>query len=123
MRLRHIAIEVSDLERAIDFYEKLGFKEKREQNLNHISTRLVFLGLPEDEIEIELIFSSVKKGRSTNKSTFHIGIEVNDLDRVFGELKDKGIRFDSEPVSVFGGLRIAFLSDPDGNQVELYSKR
>jgi lactoylglutathione lyase len=51
-----------------------------------------------------------------------LAIKVDDIDRVFGELRAKGIPVDSSPVDrPMMGLRNCQLYDPDGNLVELYS--
>jgi catechol 2,3-dioxygenase-like lactoylglutathione lyase family enzyme len=49
----------------------------------------------------------------------HLGLEVEDLDAVYEELKEKGITFSIPPTSVETG-RMAFIKGPDGITIELF---
>ena len=46
-------------------------------------------------------------------------VEVSDLDRLVGALREQGARFRNEIVSGVGGRQI-LLEDPSGNPVELF---
>lgn len=53
----------------------------------------------------------------------HLALEVEDTDAAFAELAAKGVPFHIEPRSFppdAPATRLAFFTDPDGNQVELY---
>jgi catechol 2,3-dioxygenase-like lactoylglutathione lyase family enzyme len=49
----------------------------------------------------------------------HLGLEVEDLDAVYEELKEKGVTFSILPTNVENG-RMAFLKGPDGITIELF---
>jgi len=49
----------------------------------------------------------------------HLGLEVEDLDAAYEELKGKGITFSVLPRNVEGG-KMAFLKGPDGITIELF---
>jgi len=49
----------------------------------------------------------------------HLGLEVEDLDAVYEELKEKGITFSIPPTNVETG-RMAFIKGPDGITIELF---
>ena len=51
----------------------------------------------------------------------HIGFEVKDLDAFVAKLKADGIKLDSGPTDATKafGLKIAFLTDPNGTRIEL----
>jgi lactoylglutathione lyase len=53
----------------------------------------------------------------------HIALTVDDLDRVLGELGEKGIEPEKPPYQVrAGGSRICFVRDPDGYRIELIER-
>lgn len=49
----------------------------------------------------------------------HLGLEVEDVDAAYKELKEKGITFTIPPTDVLNG-RMAFLKGPDGITIELF---
>ncbi|MDB5370462.1 MAG: hypothetical protein JWP20_2020 [Roseomonas sp.] len=52
----------------------------------------------------------------------HIGLQVDDMDAAVAALKAMGVRFNAEPSSPRPGLRIAFLTAPDGVTVEILQR-
>ena len=49
----------------------------------------------------------------------HLGLEVEDVDAAYKELKEKAITFTIPPTDVVNG-RMAFLKGPDGITIELF---
>ena len=49
----------------------------------------------------------------------HLGLEVEDVDAAYKELKEKGITFTIPPTDGVNG-RMAFLKGPDGITIELF---
>ena len=52
----------------------------------------------------------------------HIGLRINDLDKVMAELKAKGAEFTRGPVTVRPGLRVAFMRGPDNVSIEILDR-
>ena len=52
----------------------------------------------------------------------HIGLRVNDIDKVVVELKQKGAVFTVEPKTIRPGVRIAFLRGPQNVHIELLDR-
>jgi catechol 2,3-dioxygenase-like lactoylglutathione lyase family enzyme len=52
----------------------------------------------------------------------HIGLRVNDIDKVCAELKAKGAEFTVEPRTIRPGVRIAFVRGPQGVLIELLDR-
>ncbi len=52
----------------------------------------------------------------------HFGLAVPDVDAVAAELKAKGAEFTMEPRTIRAGLRICFLSGPQGVSIELLDR-
>ena len=52
----------------------------------------------------------------------HFGFEVTEIDKVCAELKAKGVVFTRGPETVRPGVRIAFLTAPEGVSIELLER-
>ena len=52
----------------------------------------------------------------------HFGLEVKNIDAVCADLKAKGAAFTREPQTVRPGVRIAFLTGPEGVSIELLER-
>lgn len=112
MNLNQIILPSLNLEKAVVFYQKLGFN-------------LIVKSLP------RYARFECPKGASTfslhlaDKLSIGIGIsvyfEVNNLEETVQGLIHKGIVFDQLPTEQTWLWKEAYLKDPDGNQLILYS--
>lgn len=125
-RILHTMLRVTDMQRSVKFYtEVLGMKVLRilDQPSEHYT--LTFLGYS-DESEsavIELTYNYNVTEYEIGNSYGHVAIGVSNIDQVSTEIKNKGIKFSLEPTLLQGGDEIiAFLTDPDGYQVELIER-
>jgi len=106
-KVYHINFPVSDLKRAITFYENvLGLKKTGEwPNYATFDVGGVQFGLqPHGKLEIFLT--------------------VDNIDKAYKELKEKGVTFLSEPKDEHWGARAATFVDPEGNKftIETFTK-
>jgi len=107
--IHHVAINVTDVPRAIAFYTgTLGLTERSDRPDFGIAGAWLDLG----PSQVHLVELPV-----TPKMGQHFAIAVDDLDGTVAELRDGGLSVDGP--SVVGGRRQAFLADPDGNVIEL----
>ena len=103
----HITFPVSDLKRAIDFYQNVLSLKKTGEWTNYATFDVggIQFGLePNGKLEIFLL--------------------VDDVDKAHQELRAKGVKFIAEPKDMHWGARAAVLSDPDGNRftIETFKK-
>jgi len=109
-RIWDITITVNDLKRAVDFYEKiLGLQKKYEFK--------DYAGF--DCGGIELGLKSWGELEKTRKGEPCIDFLVDDIDKTYRILKEKGVEFIEEPKNTLWGGRIAVFIDPDGNTLQL----
>ena len=106
-KLYPITFPVTNIKRAIEFYENvLGLKKTGEwPNYAIFDVGGVQFGLAlGGELEIFLL--------------------VDDVDKAFQELKSKGVNFETEPKDEHWGARTAAFVDPDGNRfiIETFKK-
>lgn len=124
--VHHIAIIVSDIEAAKDFYvHRLGFEVIRE---NYRESRLDWkldlrLGEGENAVELE-IFAELNPPKRVNRPEAcglrHLAFRVEDVAEAVDDLKSRGI--ECEPISYdeYTRKRMTFFFDPDGLPLELH---
>jgi lactoylglutathione lyase len=142
-RMHHLGLTVSDIERSICFYrdilgmtligrrpsvtadyvaQQTGYPEVE---LNVASFRIS----PESEQSMEVVQYMNHSGSpgepATNRAgVSHLCLLVDDLQASYDDLKQKGVNFKSEPVTITagpneGGL-VVYFNDPDGYTLELF---
>ncbi len=120
MRTLHVGLRVNDLERSIAFYTAVGYEvvgSVPETEMGH----LTMLGLPGDDVvSIELVHDPARGEIGPGTRLSHIVVSVESLDATIAELAARGV--DAEPPGSpdgSGELRTTWLTDPDGNRIEL----
>ncbi len=105
-----ITLPVSDLKKAVAFYEKtLGLNKKYEYPS--------YAGFQCGGVEIGLRPSRKEKGYGENACS--VEFFVDDVDASYRALKKKGVNFVEEPHDEPWGGREASFLDPDGNWLEI----
>jgi len=108
-KVSYIMINVSDMKRPIGFYrDQLGIPLRFESpGWSEFETGPTTLALHLGRAE------SDPSGRAPGSCI--IGFEVQNLDMVYEELKEKGVRFSMTPMNQEReGIRLAVCQDPDG---------
>ncbi len=119
----HTRIRVSDLERSIEYYERLGFRCTRRTDRSPAGNRLAFLEMEGNEHFLELCYSPDYKVE-VPEDLMHTAIGYPDLIAKCDELEKQGIEiWPSDWRETFpSGRKMAFVTDPDGYEVELLEK-
>ena len=102
-----IAVGVSDLSRAVEFYcDKVGFPllfRADEHNYARLDGGRIYIGL-------------VAGGTHNSElPRTAVTIATSDLEAAYAELKDKGVEFQMPPTLQPWGEKMARFTDPDGN--------
>lgn len=120
MKFLHSMIRVKNLEKSLDFYcNLLGLKQVRTKRLEDCI--LYFL---EDEsgAQIELTYNdeTPEEGYVNGNAFGHFAFAVDSFEEFTAKMLELGYEYLYEPFDLDGkGSIIAFLTDPDGNDVEL----
>ncbi len=124
--LAHINVQTRDLEKSIKFYQ---------DNLQFTLVSKAELSRPEGVTRIALVRQGncvVEFAQPPQPETVpekvkgvigHFAVEVRNIDQVATGLKAKGITLDREVTTLdtlFGGSKVAFLSGPSGESIELF---
>jgi len=105
-----VAFQVSNLGKASDFYEKtLGLEKK------YVFSS--YVGFQCGNLEIGLVPKKTKNVQT--QSSPSVEFLVSDVDRMYRELKAKGVKFAKELHDEAWGGREASFTDPDGNTLEI----
>ncbi|NOI79746.1 lactoylglutathione lyase [Vibrio tubiashii] len=121
MKFLHTMIRVTDLDKSIEFYTKvLGMRVlDRTENTQYRYT-LVFVGYEQGGTTIELTHNWDTDQYEMGNAFGHLALGVEDIYAACDQIKALGGNVTREPGPVKGGsTHIAFITDPDGYQIEL----
>ncbi len=126
-RILHTMIRIADMQQSIEFYTKiLGMSVLRTLDQPDEKYTLTFLGYGKEteQAVLELTYNYGISHYDHGNAYGHIAIEVPDIQKATTEIKAMGFLFSLEPTLLKGGNEIiAFLSDPDGYQIELIERK
>jgi lactoylglutathione lyase len=118
----HVGFVVSDMERAIDFYQnKLGFQKIAE--MTPPGRQIVFLEICKGQT-IEL-FSGGEEHVETSAKTIgyaHTCLIIDDIESLIEEMKARGVAISGEPRIREDGGGSFRIVDPDGNEFEMMQR-
>ena len=133
-RFNHVVIQVSDMERSVDFYTRAFDLQVTNDSLKHIvytladgtrrerDVNVVLLKFPNQDFVFEMVEVSNYDHTANFDKLHHIGIDVRNIEKAFERAKNAG-------AEVFVPIRLvqtngletkqAFLKGPDGELFEL----
>ncbi|MGB0418421.1 MAG: VOC family protein [Opitutales bacterium] len=123
VRFDHTRLRVSDLDRSVDWYCKCcHFEVLRRTERSPSGNQLVHLHLPGSEHKLELTYSPDYQVH-VPEDLVHTCIRVANIEDYCAYLESLQIRIDLWPSNwrekFKSGKRMAFITDPDGYEVEI----
>lgn len=121
-QMHHVAIIVSDYEKAKEFYvEKLGFPVLRENFREDRGDWKLDLKFGEGELEIFAIPNAPPRPSYPEAQGLrHLAFRVADVEEAVGELEALGIPCEPVRWDPYTQKRMTFFRDPDGLPLELH---
>ena len=121
--VHHIAIIVSDIEKAREFYiKKLGFEAIRENYRKERGDWKLDLRVDE-HTELE-IFAEKKPPKRVNRPEAcglrHLAFRVESVEETVKELDEIGIECEPIRTDTYTGEKMTFFFDPDGLPLEIH---
>ena len=141
--IHHLGLTVSDIERSIEFYrDSLGMEligRRPSVTADYVAKQTGYPNVelnvasfrvsPDSQQTLEVVQYMSHAGQpsdpATNRAgTSHLCLLVDDLQASYDDLRERGVRFKSDPVTITagpnkGGL-VVYLYDPDGYMLELF---
>jgi catechol 2,3-dioxygenase-like lactoylglutathione lyase family enzyme len=122
-----VGVIVSDLQRSIDFYSRLGLEFPADPDpMGHGHVEAPLPGGLRFTLDAEESIMAFDPQWSAPSDGHRVAIAFRcdsaaDVDRLYGELVGGGSESYKEPWNAFWGQRYAQLKDPDGNVVDLFA--
>lgn len=116
--LGHTAFGVHDLDTSLAFYAQLGLDESFRLHHADGSLMLVYLHIAGDRF-LELFPNGPEPDGNRVQSFKHICLVTDDLLGEVERLRAAGVAIDREPKTGLDTNLQAWISDPDGNAIEL----
>jgi catechol 2,3-dioxygenase-like lactoylglutathione lyase family enzyme len=140
MKLSHVGISVTDLERSIAFYREMFGMEPAMEVMpfaGHPFSSV--MGLPDaagrmcmivgGNVALELFEFERPSPREqdcdypvADHGISHFGIDVAGIDAVYARLSAAGVRFHAPVTTFASGMRATYGRDPDGNVFEIMER-
>ncbi len=121
IKFLHTRIRVSNLEASVDWYcQHCGFKVHKRNDKSPAGNQIVHLELPGNEHMLELTYSPDYKV-AVPEDLMHTCIGVDDLPAYCQKLEDAGVEVWPGNWREKENFRMAFITDPDGYEVEILS--
>ena len=124
IKFLHTRIRVSKPAESIDFYKKVGF-ELGQKKTSPQGNELAFMHLPGNEHFLELTYSPDYKV-AVPEDLMHTCVVVPDIIDYCAKLEDQGIEIWPDgwrSKFASGERKMAFITDPDGYEVEILEAR
>lgn len=118
----HVGIRVTDRDRAVKFYETLGWKQAIDLP-EHSANEMI----NDSGIYINLIFNGVARKDNLNilqdelvkhPGITHVAFVIEDMDHLVEVLDRENIGISEGPVIYSNRRKVIFIRDPDGNVLE-----
>jgi catechol 2,3-dioxygenase-like lactoylglutathione lyase family enzyme len=109
VRLNQVTLAVSDLQRSVDFYRRLGLTQIV------AAEDYARFACPDGDSTL-----SLDQTETVPPSATTVYLECDGLDQKVSELQRAGIRFEHQPIDQPWLWREARLRDPDGNPLCLF---
>ena len=123
IKFLHTRIRVKSLDDSISFYEKLGYRLAKQKDSPQ-GNRLAFMELEGNDVFLELTWSADYTA-TCPEDLMHTALGVDDIIAYCDKVEKAGIeiwpsgwreKFSS------GANRMAFVTDPDGYEVEILER-
>jgi glyoxylase I family protein len=122
--LDHVGLKVTDMDRTLDFYRRLGLTLLRTSGPNADGLRSAVIQVGSQELNVFSIptLSPPRRENSVGMDHFCLIVDAASVDDVITDLRTAGIDIVRGPVERRDGTAL-FVHDPDGVRVELQLKK
>lgn len=126
-KINHVAIVVADMDSALTFWrDALGLQLSHIEDVPSQKSQVAFMPLGDSEVELVKPTSDdsgvAKFLAERGGGMHHLCFEVDDIDAMLAQLKEKGVRLINETPLQLEGRKLAFVhpKSTGGVLVEIY---
>lgn len=117
MDVAHVALWVSDVDRAVEFYETLGLERRWSFTMNDVEN--VYLGDEQGELQLKHDPDRTTPIAPNRADVDHVALTVEDTEAMVERAVDAGASVVTEPTVVEpADAYVAFVEDPEGYTLE-----
>ena len=122
--LDHVGLKVTDMDKTLRFYQRLGLTLLRTSgpNADGLRTAVIQVGSQELNVFSHPEFVASGKENPVGMDHFCLSVDAASIDGVIADLRQAGIDIVRGPVERRDGMAV-FVHDPDGVRVELQLKK
>ena len=122
--LDHVGLKVTDMDKTLHFYQRLGLTLLRTSgpNADGLRSAVIQVGSQELNVFSHPEFVSSDKENPVGMDHFCLSVDSASIDGVIADLRQAGIDIVRGPVERRDGMAV-FVHDPDGVRVELQLKK
>ena len=124
--VHHVAVTVSDFDKSLRFYEKLGFVTLAKRHIPEKNKKVALMQIGDSKLELfwykdfkDLTESREEMGNNVHEvGAKHFALRVSSIEEARKDLLRKGITWMSEPTTGDTGYDFFYIKDPDGIWIE-----
>jgi len=117
MDVAHVALWVSDVDRAIEFYEALGLERTWSFEMDGVEK--IYLGDEHGELQLKHDPDRTTPIAPGRADVDHVALTVDDLDATVEQAVEAGGTVVTDPLTVEAAdAYVAFVEDPEGYTLE-----
>ena len=118
----HTRMRVNDLERTLEFYQRVFGFEVTRRHESPRGSKLAFLAVPNSDEEIEITYFPGSGPVKVQEDLMHLAFEVESMAKFQEHLDQIGIPLSDGPTQSSSGSVFAFVDAPEGYEIEVIER-
>lgn len=118
----HTRMRVNDLERTLEFYQRVFGLEVTRRHESPRGSKLAFLAVPNSDEEIEITYFPGSGPVKVQEDLMHLAFEVESMKAFQEHLDQIGVLLSDGPTQSSSGSVFAFVDAPEGYEIEVIER-
>ena len=118
----HTRMRVNDLERTLEFYQRVFGLEVTRRHESPRGSKLAFLAVPNSDEEIEITYFPGSGPVKVQEDLMHLAFEVEGMKAFQRHLDQIGVPLSDGPTQSSSGSIFAFVDAPEGYEIEVIER-
>ena len=118
----HTRMRVNDLERTVEFYQRVFGFEVTRRHESPRGSKLAFLAVPNSDEEIEITYFPGSGPVKVQEDLMHLAFEVESMKAFQEHLDQIGVPLSDGPTQSSSGSVFAFVDAPEGYEIEVIER-